>query len=192
MQKNNIFIFCGSFDPFHDGHLDIISNIDKKIHLIPTYNPLKNKGILSISERIHLLKSLKIPNIIIEEFTASDPNKYQYMSNILTELSHNHDDNLKFSLIMGYDTYQDILSWKDISPFLPKINCIVFSRDNKKIIKLPNISTTILLCNIKNTSSTQIREAIIEGNLSYLTKNMPKEALDFLIQKFSSLNHLKP
>ena len=57
-----IYLFGGSFNPFHIQHENCVSEIKKiikekdQIIIIPAYSPWKNKEFLNINERIELIK----------------------------------------------------------------------------------------------------------------------------------------
>lgn len=69
-----IAIYPGSFDPFTNGHLDILksgSEIFEKVIIAVAYNSEK-KGFLTIEERVSLIKeSIKnLPNVEVDSFTG--------------------------------------------------------------------------------------------------------------------------
>lgn len=54
----NIAIYPGSFDPIHNGHLDVIERAAKlcqKIIVAVAHNPAKNEGLFSCEERLGLI-----------------------------------------------------------------------------------------------------------------------------------------
>ena len=63
-KKRRIGIFGGSYDPPHNGHLEISKQAIKKLFLDQIYwcitkkNPLKKKSLFSISERIKKSKAI--------------------------------------------------------------------------------------------------------------------------------------
>ena len=58
--KKNFFVFGGTFDPPHQGHIGVIRELkDKTIILAPTFaNPFKNKSKYSFEQRISMLKKV--------------------------------------------------------------------------------------------------------------------------------------
>jgi pantetheine-phosphate adenylyltransferase len=66
-------IYPGSFDPLHNGHLDIIeraSNIFDQVTVAVLHNSLKAKGLFTIEERLDIIaSSLQAwPNVNAEKF----------------------------------------------------------------------------------------------------------------------------
>ena len=67
-----IAIYPGSFDPFTNGHLDILKSgaeIFDKVIIAVSYN-INKKGFLSVDERVDLIKRCvsNIPNIEVDSF----------------------------------------------------------------------------------------------------------------------------
>lgn len=67
-----IAIYPGSFDPFTNGHLDILKSgaeIFDKVIIAVSYN-INKKGFLSVDERVDLIKKCvsNIPNIEVDSF----------------------------------------------------------------------------------------------------------------------------
>ena len=67
-----IAIYPGSFDPFTNGHLDILKSgaeIFDKVIIAVSYN-INKKGFLTVNERVDLIKKCvsNIPNIEVDSF----------------------------------------------------------------------------------------------------------------------------
>lgn len=66
-------IYPGSFDPIHNGHLDIIeraSHLFDQVTVAVLHNSLKEKGLFSIEERLEIIASSvqNWPNVNAEKF----------------------------------------------------------------------------------------------------------------------------
>jgi len=75
MRKENIAVFPGSFDPFTNGHVDIVNRASKifdKVIIAVLSNPAK-KTIFSVEERVELIKKEFVNSersIVVESFSG--------------------------------------------------------------------------------------------------------------------------
>ena len=107
-----IGICVGSFNPPHKGHKKIIDFLINKKYLdkaiiIPTGNYWHKQSLISIKDRINMLKYYESDNIIVN----TTYNDYPYTYQILRELSktYNKDD---LYLILGADNIVAFSKWK--------------------------------------------------------------------------------
>lgn len=178
-----LYIFGGSFDPFHKAHKELVEQFDDEVLIIPTYNPFKDNCLFSLKERILMIKKIKFKNNSkVVDFTLENPEHYMFMANIINRLSYEYPDS-DINLIMGYDTYREIYKWKNIDTIQNDITCLVFNRDNKKRELQKGIKTQFLDKDINNLSSTEIRELINSNNLSEISKLCPEEILPDILSK---------
>lgn len=66
-------LYPGSFDPLHNGHLDIIrrsSRLVARLTVAVLYNPLKSTARLPIETRLAVLReaTAELPNVAVETF----------------------------------------------------------------------------------------------------------------------------
>ncbi len=66
-------VYPGSFDPLHNGHLDIIrraSNIYDRLTVAVLNNPLKDNKLFSIEERLEIIRAsiAGMPNVSADKF----------------------------------------------------------------------------------------------------------------------------
>ena len=171
-QKKRIGILGGSFDPPHNGHLEISKLAIKKLFLDQVYwcvtkkNPLKNKAFFSLPERIKKSKAItnKIKKIKIKFF--EDKIKSVNTIDLIKYLKKKNKRNI-FFLIIGSDNLIKFHKWKSwkILPGLTRI--VVFSRKDfdKKAKKSVMMKLVKKITFIKhkpiNISSTQIRKEIL-------------------------------
>lgn len=182
-----IGIYVGSFNPPHKGHLKIvnhlINNYLDKVIIIPTGNYWDKLDLVSINDRINMLKYYENENIIID----AKNNNIEYTYQILEKLSkENNEDELY--LIIGADNIINFDKWKNYQDIL-KYNLIILNRSNIDIIKylyklnkkdkyiivndLPNIdiSSTMIRNKIKEQDTKNILELIDENVYEYIEKN---------------------
>tara|TARA_B100000965_G_C19201786_1_gene587731 strand:+ start:100 stop:645 length:546 start_codon:yes stop_codon:yes gene_type:complete len=155
-----IGLFFGSFNPIHNGHIDISnevihkSDIDKVWMVLSPQSPHK-KEVLDKNIRLELMKVAlsKHKNISVStiEFDMPIPN---YTCNTLKKLSIEFPS-LRFKIIMGDDNYKKLKEWKDYKYIISNFEIIVYPRNelsHKSIFseKIFNISSSKIRSNIRN------------------------------------------
>jgi len=108
-------VYPGSFDPFSNGHLDIVKRASKlfdEIHVLVSNNIFK-KTIFSTEERINLIKkcTTDIPNLVITSFDGLVVNycKDNEISIIIRGLRNYSDYEAEFSLYQyNKDIYPNV------------------------------------------------------------------------------------
>lgn len=185
-----IGIYCGSFDPIHNGHVKIIKtilkeNIVDKIFIMPTDDYWNKKINLSFEERkkaisISLKRRVNKNKYIIEEKLS----KYQYTYLIFRDLKKIYPKD-EFYLIMGGDNVLNFDKWKNYKELLEN-PLIVINRKNddlEKSIKKLNPKKYYLLEieGISDISSTFIRDNI--DDYSKIKKMINKETYKYVYRK---------
>ncbi len=185
-----IGIYCGSFDPIHNGHVKIIKtilkeNIVDKIFIMPTDDYWNKKVNLSFEERkkaisISLKRRVNKNKYIIEE----ELSKYQYTYLIFRDLKKTYPKD-EFYLIMGGDNVLNFDRWKNYKELLEN-PLIVINRKNddlEKSIKKLNPKKYYLLEieGISDISSTFIRDNI--DDYSKIKKMINEETYKYVYRK---------
>ncbi len=173
---NKIGIFGGTFDPIHNGHINLavyfyqFLNLDKII-FIPTNSP-PHKVKNSNSTNKDRLEMCKLALKEFENFEVSDleikRSGKSYTFQTLIDLKEIYSES-RFYFILGSDMYVTIDTWKNFLDILNLVYLCVGNRGkyveddivsySKKIEKLGG-NTIIGKFNSINLSSTQIRENI--------------------------------
>jgi len=170
-RNKRIGIFGGSFDPPHRGHLEISKIAIKKLFLDKIYwcvtkkNPLKDKTLFSISERIKKSKIItsKVKKIKIKYFEKKI--KSTRTINLIKYLKKRNKKDI-FFLIIGSDNLITLHNWKNCELLLNLTEIVVFSRKDydkkaKKSVIMKRVNKIIFIKNKPiNISSTQIRKNI--------------------------------
>lgn len=185
-----IGIYCGSFDPIHNGHVKIIKtilkeNIVDKIFIMPTDDYWNKKINLSFEERkkaisISLKRRVNKNKYIIEE----ELSKYQYTYLIFRDLKKIYPKD-EFYLIMGGDNVLNFDKWKNYKELLEN-PLIVINRRNDNLeesIKKLNPKKYYLLEieGISDISSTFIRDNI--DDYSKIKKMINEETYKYVYRK---------
>lgn len=165
-----IAVYVGSFNPVHKGHIKVVKKILKeyvdKVIIVPTMSYWNKNNLISISDRINMLKLYETKDIVIDKKNNNYEFTYQILRNIQKEYKND-----KIYLVIGDDLLRSFDKWKNISEIL-KYNIIVIKRNNidesiyKKYEKYNFIVTNKI--SSKEISSTIVRNMIVNGNKDVL------------------------
>ena len=177
-----IGLLFGTFDPIHNGHIEIANNLllkknlDKIWLVVTPQNPFK-KGHIQASQK-HRLEMAKMATYDYSHVLVSDIESEltfpQYTSNTLRYLNNLYLD-YEFQIIMGEDNYISLLKydWKDSNYILNNFIIYVYQRNNCINFKekvLEKLTVNLLPNHIQlpgemiNLSSSLIRELIFNYN----------------------------
>lgn len=189
----HIGLYSGSFNPFHNGHLQVATTMLKKYHfdqiwfLVSPDNPLKKAEDL-IDETLRL----EMVQAVVDEYNKQNHCEDFQTSNIefdlpkpsytyitLRKLRQIYPDN-KFSLIIGGDNLACFDKWKNYEEILQNHALYVYPRNKQTITNLKGdiIYTSMPFINI---SSTEIRSKIKNGE--YVEDLLPATVLSFILKK---------
>tara|TARA_B100001057_G_scaffold22375_1_gene20730 strand:+ start:3263 stop:3784 length:522 start_codon:yes stop_codon:yes gene_type:complete len=169
-KKNKIGVLGGSFNPAHEGHLAISKEAKKRFKLkqiiwaITKKNPLKKRGITSISEKIKFCKKIvKKTNYIKIKF-YEDIIKSNKTIDLINYLSKNKKSEIFF--LMGADNLINFHKWHKWKAISQKCNIVVFDRHGYKkkslnstsFKRLNRKSLKFIEFNKVNISSSQLRK----------------------------------
>ena len=176
----NITIYSGSFNPLHIGHLAImkhmteVAGFDCVYLVVSPKNPLK-EGISSATgqeryeaavEAVARHPELKVR---VDDIELQMPEPH-YTIRTLDALKEREPGNT-FTFVMGADNLADIRRWRDYTTILKDFGVAVFPRTGHNLTQIkqdllnedPAYRIQILEAELVNISSTQIREAIANG-----------------------------
>lgn len=189
MQKQQIGIFSGSFNPVHTGHLILASyiceftDLDEVWFVVSPQNPLK--------EAVDLLDDalrLEMVRLALEEFdriTVSDVEfqmpRPSYTIDTLTKLTDEHPDK-EFTLIIGGDNWRQFCKWKSYEQLLERYRVIIYPRLGEEVTIPDALSSSVRLVEapIVEVSSTFIRESIRNGK--DMRAFLPPKVYDFILR----------
>ena len=166
-MKKKIGLFFGSFDPIHNGHIQIINNshfslFDQIWFIVTPESPFKKGQVLaSFDDRLQMVK-LGVGDkkkIIVSDLERQLPPPY-YTANTLSFLQDKYS-HYGFEIIMGSDNYISLVNgdWYKSDYILNNFRIIVYPRD-QQIIK-SNTCLTVLQSDLIATSSTSIRLSLL-------------------------------
>ena len=166
IKKNKIGILGGSFDPAHNGHLEISKVAARKFKLkkiiwaITKRNPFKKKSNTNLSERIKKCKKMigKI-NFIKVRFYEKIIRSNKTI-NLINYFTKNKKNEIYF--IMGADNLVNFHKWHQSKKISEKCYIIVFDRQGYKKKSLNSI--TFKRLNEKNLKFVKFKKVNISSS----------------------------
>ena len=166
-----IGLFGGSFDPIHNGHIELAAKAKyqydlKKIIFIPLNKPWlkKYKTYANSDDRI---KMCELAISKYDSFESSDVDIKRggttYMIDTIRDIKDSMNGDNSFSIIIGDDNLENINKWKNYEEIIKMVDILVAPRIDtiKKDHKFKNIEFRKVA-----TSSSKIREKI-KNNLKW-------------------------
>jgi nicotinate-nucleotide adenylyltransferase len=174
-QKINIGLFGGSFDPIHNGHLQLANWVRNKLSLnriifIPAAVP-PHKQNLKLTDSEHRYRMVKIAIEKYRDFEVSnieiERQGISYTIDTIIyfqkKLSLNYDN---LFLIIGADSLLDLPNWKDPEKILKNCQVVVLQRPEVDLNKAkPEYKREVIILQspLINISATDIRRRAKEG-----------------------------
>ncbi len=171
-----ISFFGGSFHPWHQGHSFCIKLAPKEtpIIVIPDHNPHKNycnasERLSSVTDIQNQLNELDANTFLFDGFLGLDHVNptvkwIRYLSNKFPQK--------KLSLLMGYDSFRNLLTWNDSKELLDTLYCLYIA-SREEILEDRKLFEDVLLRDFpqlkiqflghhpfEGLSSTKIREKL--------------------------------
>ena len=189
MINKKIGLFFGTFDPIHNGHIEVAKYIvdncfsDEVWLIITPQNP--EKKFIKISNFDQRFKMAQIATNKIDKVKPSKaeqdlpiPNYTIDTLEYISEKFKNHE----FSLVIGQDNFEKFTNWKSYEKIIENYKILIYPRlgsDKKaEIGKLKNV--IYLKGATVDISSSEVREKIKNKNLEMDYLN--KDVLNFIIE----------
>ncbi len=130
-------LLCGTFNPIHEGHLQVAEAVLKKLLLekvlfIPSGNP-PHKNDQAIPAAFHRLEMTRLALINHSRFEASDieirrPGR-SYSIDTILELNSRYPHD-RFFFIVGIDAFSEIATWREPDRLLGLCDFVIVSRQD--------------------------------------------------------------
>ncbi len=191
-----IAIFSGSFNPVHNGHLEIARAVLKKgiadelWFLVSPQNPLKqDSNLLPQIDRLKMAK-LAIENeegMKVSDFEFHLP-RPSFTIRTLEKLKTTWPEN-QFSLLIGGDNLTIIHKWIEYERIISEFGLIVYPRPGFEVQDSLNYTNIIFINEqLINISATLIRKKLAKGeSISELVPEKVEEYLKNLSVPFKYL-----
>lgn len=199
-SKSRIGILGGTFDPIHNGHLNLAQTAYRDFHLdkilvMPTGNPPHKPGQVrtSLEDRITMVKLAIEENSNLEYSNVEcERSGYIYSADTM-ELLKKANPDTEYFFIMGADSLMNITSWHNPEKLFQYTNILAAIRDDvcksqleKKILSLKKqykCKIDFLQAKRFDVSSHQIRKKIFSGELEDLEFLLPEKVYSYIKRK---------
>lgn len=169
IDKKQIGVFSGSFNPIHMGHLMLANYITEFTHIdeiwfvVTPHNPLKVVSNLAEEETRLKMCQLAVedfPKLKVSEIEFSMP-KPSFTVDTLDKLKNEYPE-LCFTLIIGADNWNEFHLWKEYKRIREENEILIYPRLGEELIIETPFSNNVKSVNapILQISSTFIRTSI--------------------------------
>ncbi len=179
-----IAIIGGTFDPIHNGHLQVISEVAKifeKVIVIPTGNPwLKDHTPIATGEQRVAMAQIAVNSLNLGEKVQVSAIEVKrpgasYAIDTVNELNKIYPD-CKFTLVLGSDAARNLSKWHRSDELQKLVEVLVVRRPGVKSsdfaeieIAAPDLSSTQIRDKVAN--SADISEFVIPTVASFIKEH---------------------
>lgn len=188
-MKFNIGLFGGTFDPVHNGHIEIArsylnSSYIDQLWIIPSANPphKSNLALTPFEHRVNMLKLVfnDVDGVLINNIEQKLPAP-GYTLQTLNKLKESHESNYTFYWCIGSDSLQSFHEWYRYKDILKLCMLLVAERPEFEIESVePAIQEKCIF--VKHDpvtiSSTEIRNDLISKRFS---SNIPGKVAEYIL-----------
>ena len=189
-----IGFFGGTFDPPHNGHLQIAQTAIKqasldKLLLCPAHHaPLRTEqSLFSPQHRLEMVSSICQNRPKMDVFDAEIKHgKRRYSFETIHEIKSQFSD-FNIFFILGADQFSRLSEWKNVDLLAQSVHFLVFARHSRNpvIPSIDNLTFSFMDNDLINISSTDIRKHIH-------CQRLPVSLLPVEVSNYLSTQNLYP
>jgi len=141
MSERRIAAYGGTFDPVHNGHVEVARAIVLHFRLdelliVPAHRP-PHKGARSIAGAYHrftmaVLASLDEPRVKVSTIELEAPER-PYTFETIERLRSIYGSATRMFFVMGADSFEEINTWREPERLLSSTNLIVVTRPGHEV-----------------------------------------------------------
>ena len=141
MEERRIAAFGGTFDPVHNGHVEIVRAIVRNFGLdqlliVPAHRP-PHKDPRGIADAYHrytmaALATLEEPRVIVSTIELEAPD-HPYTFETIERLRSTVGAGTRLFFVMGADSFQEIDTWREPERLLSSTDVIVITRPGNDV-----------------------------------------------------------
>ena len=139
--SERIGIYGGTFDPVHNGHIEIARRVARnfdldKLLIVPTSRP-PHKDHGSISDAYHryamaVLATIDDPRLFVSTVELEAPDR-PYTFQTIERLREMYGDEARYFFIMGADSFAELDTWREPERLIAGVNIVVAARPGVEI-----------------------------------------------------------
>jgi nicotinate-nucleotide adenylyltransferase len=141
LGERRIGAYGGTFDPIHDGHIEVVRAVVHNFRLdqlliIPAHRP-PHKNSHAISNAYHryamaALASLDEPRVVVSTVEVESPDE-PYSFQTVERLREFYGAETSLFFVMGADSFEEIDTWREPARLLARANIVVVTRPGYEI-----------------------------------------------------------
>ena len=141
MEERRIAAFGGTFDPVHNGHVEIVRAIVQNFRLdqlliVPAHRP-PHKDPRGIADAYHryamaALATREEPRVIVSTIELEAP-EHPYTFETIERLRSSVGAGTRLFFVMGADSFQEINTWREPARLLSSTDVIIVTRPGNDV-----------------------------------------------------------
>ncbi len=142
MSELRLGAFGGTFDPIHNGHIQVAREVARRFRLdrvlmIPAATP-PHKNVRSIADAHHrhamtVLATVDEPTLVVSTIELEAPER-PYTFETIERLRNLYLKSAELFFVMGADSFQEIYTWREPVRVLESANWVVVTRPGHEIV----------------------------------------------------------
>lgn len=190
--KKRIALYGGTFDPVHEGHLEIARKVSRvfeieEVIFIPAQMAPHKVG-RPVTEPIHRYAMLALATqgdrrLVVSTYELDDPDR-RYTVDTIEHFQRELTDSAELFFIMGADSWSEITTWREWERLLTMTNHIVVSRPGFELTKDhvgPHGERVFFTDEVMNyVSATLVRQIASKGRTDELADLVPGPVLEYI------------
>ena len=141
MEERRIAVLGGTFDPIHNGHLEIVRAINRNLRIdqlliVPANRP-PHKTSREIAGAYHrfsmaVLASLDEPRVLVSTIELEMPER-PYTFETVERLQNDFGIGTRLFLVIGADSFEEITTWRESARLLSSTDLVVVTRPGHEV-----------------------------------------------------------
>lgn len=174
--RGRIAVFGGSFNPFHNGHLDVVKCLAccfREVWVMPCNNHPFGKELASPHDRYRMcvLGTMGVLMTSVSRFEI-EKGGVSYTTSTMKQLKRRYPIT-NFSWVMSEESFKDFKKWRDSEGLKEENDFVIVSRKKKNVPFGCN-----LVCRTPRLSSTGVRKKVSKGQS--IDQLVPKSVAEYI------------